>query len=129
MEQSNKKVVLDSSMLLNIEDLKIDVFDELKKEFGKVDFYITNAIDAELKLLTEKNQKTRKKVKIAKKLMEKNKVKVLYIDTENADDSLVEAGKKGMYVASNDKELRKRIKKVKGKNIYLRKKTFIEITQ
>lgn len=130
MEKEEKTMIaMDSSMLLAIEEFKTDVFDEIKKMFGekKVSFCITESVEKELNKLEKKNKRRKRQVSIAKELLEKNDVKVIKTNALKADDSLLEIAGIGVIVASNDKELRKRIKAFGRKNIYLRKKKFIEI--
>lgn len=130
MEKEEKTMIaMDSSMLLAIEEFKTDVFDEIKKMFGekKVSFCITESVEKELNELEKKNKRRKRQVSIAKELLEKNDVKVIKTNALKADDSLLEIAGIGVIVASNDKELRKRIKAFGRKNIYLRKKKFIEI--
>lgn len=126
-KRNEKNVLLDTSMLLEIETRKIDVFEETRKLLGNVNFFITDAVEKELERLMKKGGKKGKAARIAKELLKKKGVKRIKTLAENADDSVVEAAKKGMLVAGNDRELRKRIKAFGGKNIYLRKKKFIEI--
>lgn len=124
LSKGKAKVVFDSSMLLVIERFKVDIFQEIRELLGRTEFYITEAIERELNSLQESNAK---EVKIARELMEKNSVKVVKTKAEKGDESLIEKALQGMIVASNDKELRKRIKAFGGKLIYLRKKKLIKI--
>ncbi len=71
MAQSSK-VVLDTNMLLAIGELKIDVFEEIKKELGKTEFFVPEEVMDELEKLKEKNKTKKMNAGIAEKLIEKN---------------------------------------------------------
>ena len=120
-------VALDTNMLLSIQQLKIDVFWEIEQRLGKTRFFLTKQVKDELDLVEKRGEKEALQVTIAKKAMEKNSVEVIIVEAENADDSLLKLAKKGVFIATNDKELRKRIKTIRGKSIYLKKKKLIEI--
>ena len=121
------KVMLDTNALLYIERFKVDFFDEIKKELGKTNFYITTHVINELKNIRSQTKQREKEVKIALKLLKKNNVKTLNIKAENADNSLKIAAEKGFIIVSNDKELQKRIKRKQGKVIYLSKKKIVRV--
>ena len=125
--ESPNKVVIDTNMLLYIEKFNIDIFEEIKKLLGATEFFITKQVEFELSLKEKENLNLEKSSKIAKKIMEKNNVKIMRIEGENADKSLENASKKGFIVVTGDKELRKNIKGFGGKVIYLRKKKLLEL--
>jgi rRNA-processing protein FCF1 len=130
MEPSNsfpRKIVLDTSMLLAIEQHKIDVFNELKQHMPNAEFYITEEVMKELEKLASGSQGKRKQrhAKIAVELIKKNRVKMIKTGKKHADVGLIELAKQGYAVASTDGELRKKIKKFAGRIIYLRKSKFL----
>jgi|TARA_B100002003_G_C13951949_1_gene461505 rRNA-processing protein FCF1 len=115
-------------MLLAITQFKVDVFSLIKEKLGgKTEFFATKGILEELTKIGKAGEKQRREIELIKELMEKNKVELTAVDVKNTDDGLVELSKKGFYVASNDKALRKRIKSLGGQNIYLRRKKLVEI--
>jgi len=125
---SNSRVVLDTNMLLAITQFKVDVFSLIREKLGrKTGFFVTKGILEELNKISEKGEKQRREIELVKELMEKNNVKLAAADAENTDDGLLGLSEKGFYVASNDKALRKRIKSLGRKNIYLRRKKLVEI--
>ncbi len=128
MASSNSKVVFDTNMLLAVVQFKIDVFELVREKFGnRVEFFVTESILKELEEISKKGKKKEKEIRLVKELAEKNKVKVVESSEQRADDALVKLAEQGFFVASNDKVLRKRIKMLSGKNIYLRSKKLIEI--
>ncbi|MCD6247729.1 MAG: hypothetical protein J7J87_04865 [Candidatus Diapherotrites archaeon] len=120
------KVALDTNMLLYITSHKIDVFAEIRKNFGNVIFIVPQSVRNELERLRKVNANRAKQVNIAEQLMKKNQVKIIKLSND-ADNDLLELAKQGTIVATNDKELKKRIKDFGGRVIYLRKKKLIEV--
>ncbi len=121
------EVVLDSSMLLGIAELKVDVFSEIGALLGRTEFSVTGQVLEEMKMLAGKSGRTGENAGIALRLLEKNRAKVIAVEAGNADESLVEAARQGKIVATNDAELRKKIKSLGGRIIYLRKKKIVKM--
>ncbi len=122
-----KKIAIDTNMLLSIVQFKTDIFSMLNEMFGKSEIFIPKQVLHEMDLIEKKNLTQKKEVGIAKQLLEKNNVKVIEIEAQNADSALLELAKRGFLIATNDKELRKNIKTVGGQIIYLKRKKFLEI--
>ena len=115
-------------MLLAIPRFRVDLFQQLKTEFGtRVEFFVPESVIQELEFFSKKGLKGKIEYRIIKEVMEKNFVKIVDAKAKEADLALLELSQQGFYIASNDKELRKKIKTVRGKNIYLKRKRFIEI--
>ncbi len=124
----SKMIALDSNMLLAIPQFKVDVFSEIKRLDGNVNFVIPIQIKNELINLSNKSIKMKKACEIIFSLMKQNNVTVKKVNALNADNALLELSKKGIAVATNDKELKRRIKIFGGEIFFLRKKKFIEKT-
>jgi rRNA-processing protein FCF1 len=123
MELLNK-VAVDTNMLMAITQFNLPITTLIKEKIGKTEFYITPQIKKELNGL-KKNYK--KEINIAIQVIEKEKFKETKINAKNADESLIKLSKKGYLIATNDKELKEKIKKENGKIIFLRQKKLIEI--
>jgi len=116
------KVCVDTSMLLCIAETKVRFFEDVKMELGKVEFFVPSCVEEEIVSL---EQSQRLKIAVVRKVLDSIEVK--NIDCKgNADDCLVELSKQGFVIATNDSELRKRIKGFGGRIIYLKKSAFIE---
>jgi len=113
------KIVLDTNFLISCLKFKIDFFSELIGE----KLYIVDKTKLELeKLINGKNAKDKQRAKIISALI-KNKVKILKSKAdETVDDTL--ARLKGYVIATQDKELKKRIK---GKKLIIRAQKKLEI--
>jgi len=120
------KVALDTNMLLAIKKLKIDIFEEIKESIGKAEFLIPVQVIKEMQKLSEKNKNLEKASNIALQLIKKNKAKEIQSKEKDADKALIELAKKGIIIATNDKELKKKVLKVKGKILNIRKRKKIE---
>jgi len=124
MEKLNK-VVLDTNMLMAIGELKIDIIDGLEEKLGKAEFFVPEEVTDELKKLKEKGRTKKNNAEIAEKIIEKY-CSVLKSKKKNADERIEELA--GEYIiATNDKELRKRIKKKGFKTAFIRQKKVIVI--
>ncbi len=126
MEYANK-VAVDTNMLMAINQFGIDFFNEVKREMGNVEFIVPKQVNMELDGLAKEGKKNLSSVKIAKELMEKENVEVVVTSVKGTDDALVELAGKGAIIATNDIELKARIKEIGGKIIFLRQKKFLEI--
>ncbi len=125
--QSKPKIAFDTNMLLTIGQLKVDVFSEVEKKFGKeIMLAIPKQVLEELEGFKTGNEKMKKDTEIALEEIKRHKVEKMQIEAGNADNALEEMAKQGFYVASNDAVLRKRIKGFGGKVIYLRQSRFLE---
>ncbi len=125
--QSDVGIAFDTNMLLAIGQLKVDAVSEARKKFGaNARLVVPKQVLDELKELEKGGEKVRKAVKIAFEQAESNLEKV-YVEAENADGALAKMAERGFLVATNDAELRKRIKGFGGKVIYLRQRHFLEL--
>ena len=126
--QSKPKIAFDTNMLLAIGQLKVDVFFEVEKKFGKeIMLAIPKQVLEELEKFKTGNETMKRNTGIALEEIERHKVEKIQVEAGNADNALEEMAKQGFYVASNDAVLRKRIKGFGGKVIYLRQSRFLEI--
>ena len=125
---STNKVALDTNALTAIYLFKARVFEQIREEIGKTEFAVPRQVLDELGKLAERNEKLKRAAKIAKELMEKNKVKVVEVEANNADDALLKLSK-GAIIATNDKRLKKKIIEKGGRVFFLRQKKFLEINE
>lgn len=124
----SRRVAFDTNMLLAVPQFGVDVFGCIKDLLGPSTlFFVPRAVLEELGVVAAKSRKRAREVALAMKVFEANRVGVVETGACNADEALLELSRKGYYVASNDRALRKRIKKLGGKNIYLRKRKLVEV--
>jgi len=121
-----RKILLDTNFLLAVHQFKVDIFSEIYKEMRfKYKLFVLDRSIEELKKIVE-NQKGKSKeaAKIALKLVIIKDVEVVKtINDESVDDAIVKlAEKESFIVATQDKELKKRLKEKKVAIIILRQK-------
>lgn len=121
---SKNKVAVDTNMLLAIPELKVDFFGQTKRLLAGTSFFVPQAVVKELNNLAKKSVKKRMQIGLIKDLMKKNNVKSIKTTAEKADNALVELNEKGHIIATNDKELKKRLKI---NYLFLRQKKFVEL--
>ncbi|MDR0797525.1 MAG: DNA-binding protein [Nitrososphaerota archaeon] len=125
------KIILDSNALFTPLELKIDIFEELRRLLNRnVEYVLIYPVKAELEMLANKNDhKLRRQANFALKLSEKCKiVPVTLSDKLTTDDAIVETAKKwNTPVFTNDSQLRKRLRDISLPVIYVRQKSHLEI--
>ena len=121
------KVALDTSMLLSIGELKLDVFEEISKKLGKTQFIVIEPVQKELLKLSKQGKKLGLNAGIADRLIRLNHAKILKAREKNADKALQKLSQKGVIIATNDRELRKNIQAKSGRIIFIKQKKFIEV--
>ena len=122
---SEIKIMLDTNFLLTMVRHKIHGFEEIK---GKLPakFYVLSRVMWEMDIKAKNDKKIKNEVRIVKEILANNGVLEIDSKLEDVDAELVGLSKK-YVVATNDKELRERIKSFGGKSIYIRSLSFIEI--
>ena len=122
------KIFLDTNFLLIPGKFKIDIFSEIDRIINEP--YQIFVLEGTIEELHKINNNSRE-AKIALQLIEQIKEKSLYmhIDSKDptVDDSLVNLADKNTIVATQDKNLRKRLAKKGIKTIILRGKKHLEL--
>ena len=124
-------VLLDSNFLFIPLRFSVDIFEELRRLFGEnIKCFVTRPVLKELDLLRGGAKPGfLKEIAYARKMAERCNV---FEDTlrtgETVDQSLVRvAFEQGFYVATNDAELRKTLKKEGISIVFLRQRAFLEV--
>ena len=120
------RVAIDTNMLTSMLELKIDVFYEIKKMLGNVEFIIVKQTLYELDKISERKGGEAKKAQFAKSVLKVKEFKVEDVDAENCDEALLKISGDAV-IATNDSALRKKIRKNNGKVIFIRQRKFIEM--
>jgi len=108
----------------------LDVFQEI--EFllqKKVDFIVPSAVKSELTSLSTRGGEGAAEASLALQLASRCRVVEVTLETnETVDDAIVKASQKlGAVVATNDIELKNRLKLLKVPVVYLRDKSKLEV--
>jgi rRNA-processing protein FCF1 len=124
------KVILDSNFFFVPMQFKIDIFKELDKLFGKAEPVVLSTTIEELRQLTAKGApKMRKQADTALELVEKcQSIKMEKEPDESYDDVILRTAKEwNVPVATNDAELRKKLREAGVSVVFLRRKSHLEI--
>jgi rRNA-processing protein FCF1 len=115
-----KHVALDTSILLEGIQTKIDIFHETKKALGKTAWVIPNSMIEELENQENKSKIRANQVKLVKKMLKQHNVKKKETQ-KKGDAALTELAEKGYIIATQDKDLQKELKEKKRAFIYFNK--------
>jgi rRNA-processing protein FCF1 len=121
------RILLDTNFLLNMLRYKVDfsIFDNLEE---KVDLFISSETLRELKSVANRKTKEGRLALMALKLIESQKINVVQSLKKVVDEDLLALAKKeGFIVATNDKDLKEKLKKENVRIAYLRNKKKIEV--
>ena len=111
------EVICDSSFLIHLATKKIKNIDNLETEIGQIQFIVPDVVRKELQQLCENKSKRQA---VLSTLDFIKKLKILQISGNYADESLISYVKKhGGIIATVDKELKNKIKKLGGSIISL----------
>ena len=112
-------IVLDTNIILDTIKFKVDLFTELKRicEFN----YTIAILDKTLKELENKPNS-----KLALRLLKKKKIKIIKTNKGYVDDLLFNLNE-NYIIATNDKDLKRKLKKNNKKIITLRQKKYLII--
>jgi rRNA-processing protein FCF1 len=117
------KIILDTNFLVDCIRFKID----LKSELAGSELFVLDALFFEMENIVRRGTYESKLAKLALNFVESNSINILETEGSNVDDSLISYSKQGYEIATNDKELRGRLKKVGSKIIYIRQKRYLVI--
>jgi hypothetical protein len=124
------KVILDSNALFAPLELRIDIFEEVKRLLNRnVEFILLSPVKRELEMLAKADSsKVSREAFFALKLCER--CKVVAVDDEGllTDDVIVKVAKAwGCVVFTNDRLLRMRLRDISVPVIYVRQKSRLDI--
>ncbi len=124
------KIILDTNFLMTPFNLDIDVISELNRIISqKYEIIIPLGIIKELKGLSNNpNLKIRKAAKLALEIAQRYKIVDLTDENGDMDESIVKFSKKEhCAVATNDQNLRRKLKSEGIPTIYVRQKSHLEM--
>ena len=121
------RILLDTNFLLDILRYKLDfsIFQELEEN---VKLFISSETLREIKSIANRKTKEGRLAMVALKLIESQKINIVQSLKKEVDKDLLELAKKeGFIVATNDKDLKEKLKKENVRIICLRNKKKIEV--
>ncbi len=123
------KVVLDTNMLLVPFQFGVDIFEEIERILPGAEVYVTENVLKELERIGKQSTKLKKMTNLAKKLIKIRDVVVIQTPKgEAVDTTLARLAREGFIVATNDKELKRKVWAVGGKVLTLRERSHLELT-
>ena len=119
-----KKIILDTNFILIPFMFNIDIFEQIKQlPFNSEIYYL----DLSIKELENIKEKEKKYTKPALELLKTKQVKLLKTEKhKKVDDLLVELGQNDYIIATQDKDLKRRLKFKKIPLVYLRQKKYLK---
>jgi rRNA-processing protein FCF1 len=115
------KILFDTNFLISSIKFKIDIFLELKGN----ELFLTEPVMDEMKKIAKKKGRDSTAAKLSLSMAKEKGLKILKSKEKEADLSLLEYGKKGYAVATQDKILRNKLRKAGAKIIYIRQKKYV----
>ena len=125
-----KKIILDTNFLLAGYQFKLDIIEKIRHALSfAYDLYILDKTKYEIVWILKKQKtKHREAAKWGLKIIAKNQFKELPAkDDMLVDDSLVEYAKKGYIIATQDMELKRRLRNENFTILTIRKKKYMMI--
>lgn len=119
-------VAIDTNMLLVPFQFGVDIFEEIRRLVPGAKIVVLKGTIRELNKIAEQGIKEKKYALLAKKLLDINRVEIINRDGP-VDSELVRLAKEGAIIATNDRELKKRVWEAGGRVIALREKNRLEL--
>ena len=121
------RILLDTNFLLDTLRYKLDfsIFEALEES---VELFISSETLREIKSMANRKTKEGRLAIVALELVESQKIRIVQSLKKEVDEDLLELAKKeGFIVATNDKDLKEKLKKENVRIICLRNKKKIEV--
>ena len=121
-----KKIILDTNFLTIPYQFGIDIFEEIDRVVkGNYELTTLDCVVKELKKLKKSRGKEAAAAKVALFLIKEKNVRVIKTGEKNVDIKIYRMADKNTIVATNDRDLRRRLKNKNVKILYLRSKKHI----
>ena len=130
MKKTIKKIIIDTNFLLIPYQFKVDIFSEIRRicDFNYEICIIDKTID-ELRKIMMTPGRDKLGAVLALQLLTHHKVKkILTKKDKSVDDLIVDMAGKDILVATQDMELKKRLKKNKVRLIVMRQKKYLALS-
>lgn len=107
-----KKIILDTNALMSMFELKIDLFDEIKRvvDFNYEVYVVSGTIDELESIVNKQRGKYREFAKLSLKILKDKEIKIIK-EEGFVDDILTDLSENGFVILTSDYELKKRLTK------------------
>ncbi|MEM5772975.1 MAG: PIN domain-containing protein [Candidatus Aenigmatarchaeota archaeon] len=121
------RVFLDTNFLIDLIKFKINLEEILLLFQEPIDFFVLSSSIKELEKIARSKGKSGSSAKLALKLVELKRIKIFQTE-ESPDKAFLSLADKNTIIATNDSKLRKKLKTLGIKTIYLRGKKKLEVS-
>ncbi len=126
--KNKNPIILDTNFLFTTFEFKVDIISELRRVIGGTfSLYIYEGTIGELKSVERKGDKNKRFLPLISKMLHLYDFKVIKSNKKYIDEQILSNLNSEIFVATNDKELRKKIWEVPSRVIYLRQKKYFEV--
>jgi len=123
-----KKIFLDTNFLIDCIKFKIDFGEIYRLIEEQYEILIPSSVLKELKKMSVGKTKDSDFAKIALRLVEQKGFAIIEMKGKTTDESILKSVGKNDVVGTDDVELRKKLKTLGNKTIYLRAKKYLDIS-
>lgn len=128
LSKDSQPIIFDTNFLFATFQFKVDIMAELQRVIGATfSLYIYEGTISELKAVERKGDKNKKFLPLISKMLHIYNFKIIKSKQSYIDDQIMENLNGKILIATNDKELRKKIWEVPNRVLYLRQKKYLEI--
>lgn len=122
-----RRIILDTNFLISLFQFKVELIEIERIIYEPYTLVTVKPVINELEKIASSKEKDSKNAKLALRLIKIKDIEVLDSPEKNADKTILALADKNTIVATNDIELRKKLKKLEIKTIYLRAKKHLAI--
>jgi rRNA-processing protein FCF1 len=116
-----KRIILDTNFLISLFKFRVDL--EIERiVYEPYKLVTVKPVINELEKIASSKGKDSKNAKLALKFIKTKNIEILNTSEKNTDNAIIALANKNTIVATNDIKLRKKLKKLEIKTIYLRAK-------
>lgn len=119
-------VLIDTNFFIDLLRFKISLDEISELIMEKYDLSTLDSVVDELNKISNKKTRDSQYARLALELIENRKIKILKING-GADDTILKLADKNTVVATNDRELRKMLKRKGTKTIYIKSRKHLGI--
>ena len=122
-----KKLLLDTNFFIDLYRFKVGLerLDEILEE--QFECFILSSSIEELKKIAREKGKAGKFARLVLEIIKNKKVKVIEVEGKSTDEAFLSLADKNTIIATNDSKLRKKLKEMGVKTIYLRGRKRLEV--
>lgn len=123
-----KKIIMDTNFLTIPYQFNIDIFEEIDRIMEEnYELMTLDGVVKELRTLMKAKGKDAVAAKLGLELIKKKNVKIINTEEKNVDIAIIAISNKDTIVATNDRNLRKKLKNKNIKTLYLRSRKRLEM--